>query len=273
MTVGDRGYRLIDAGDGRRLEEFGGRLVDRPAPVAAGPRRDAPAWEVADLRFERDVGWSGDVLDPWPIEVDGLTLELRPTETGQVGMFPEQAQLWPWLHDRLTAQPGAEVLHLFAHTGATTLALARDGARVAHVDAARPAVAWARRNAELSDLADRPIRWLVDDAERFVEREARRGRRYRGVVLDPPAWGHAGGRTWRLEPGLPALLDDCARLVDRPAFVLLTAHSVGWDADRLAEAVRVSFEAPPVEAGDLELIAVSGARLPLGAFARVIIDS
>ncbi len=266
------GYRLIDAGDGRRLERFGQRVVDRPAPAATEPRAAPAGWASADLRHDASVGWSGD-LEPWMATVGGLTLELRPTESGQVGLFPEHVRLWPWLREQLAARPDADVLHLFAHTGATTLALATAGARVAHVDASRPAVAWARRNAGLSGLAGAPIRWLVDDAGRFVTREARRGRRYRGVVLDPPAWGHgASGRSWRLDTDLPSLLDDCARVLDRDAFVALTAHSVGWDAERLADALRLGFEARDVEAGELRLEADSAALLELGAFARVIID-
>jgi 23S rRNA (cytosine1962-C5)-methyltransferase len=265
-------YALVDAGDGRRLERFGSRLVDRPAPAATEPRRLPDAWAGADLKFDRHGGWTGSSLDPWTIAFEGLTLELRPTEAGQVGLFPEHATAWPWLRERVAERPGSEVLHLFAYTGATTLALARAGARVAHVDASRPAIAWARRNAELSGLAQRPIRWLVDDAEPFVAREARRGRRYQGLVLDPPAWGHGGRRAWRLEDRLAELLDGCARLLDRAAWVLLTAHSVGWGADRLSDALRVAFDARNVESGELRLDAESGAVLSLGAFARVIID-
>jgi len=271
MTGG--GYALIDAGEGRRLERFGDRVVDRPAPGAVDPIGLPAAWAAADLRFDRQTGWLGDVLRPWPVELDGLTLEVRATEVGQVGLFPEHAQSWPWLRDRSRGTPAAEVLHLFAHTGASTLALARAGARVVHVDASRPAVGWARRNAGLSGLADRPIRWLVDDAAAFVEREIRRERRYRGFVIDPPAWGHGAGRPWRLDDDLGGLLAGCARLADRDAFVLLTAHSVGWAPDRLAEAVRAAFGGGELDAGRLEIPAESGATLTLGAWASLIIDA
>ena len=155
-----------------------------------------------------------------------------------------------------------------------TLAAAAAGATVAHVDASRPAVAWARRNAELSDLADRPIRWLVDDAETFVDREIRRGRRYDAVVLDPPSYGHGShGSTWRLEDRLGGLLDRCAELTgDDPVFALLTAHTPGFGSDRLADALARGFGRRPaeVEAGELGLRAASGARLRLGAWARII---
>jgi 23S rRNA (cytosine1962-C5)-methyltransferase len=265
-------YALIDAGDGRRLEGFGARTLDRPAPSATWRRRLPSAWERADLRFERGRGWT-ETAEPWAIRWHGLTLEMRLTPAGQVGLFPEHAVLWPWFHDVLWDRRGAEILNLFAYTGATTLALAREGARVAHVDASRPAVGWARRNAALSGLTDAPIRWLVDDAAVFVAREVRRGRRYHGVVLDPPSYGHASGgrRAWRLDAGLADLLDRVAALVEPGGFVLLTSHSTGWDAERLADALAATFVAEEITTGDLELPAVSGAVLRLGSFGRVII--
>jgi 23S rRNA (cytosine1962-C5)-methyltransferase len=199
-------------------------------------------------------------------------LELRPTAAGQVGLFPEHAGFWPWFHDRLWDRPGAEILHLFAYTGATTLALAREGARVTHVDASRPSLAWARRNALLSGFADAAIRWIVDDAAAFLAREVRRGRRYHGVVLDPPTYGHgSGGRSWRLDAGLTGLLDGIARLVEPGGFVLLTTHATGWGEERLVDALAATFRAEEIAAGDLELLAASGAVLRLGSFARVII--
>jgi 23S rRNA (cytosine1962-C5)-methyltransferase len=268
------GYELIDAGDGRRLERFGSRIVDRPAQsVADVPRRAArDAWAAADLRFDRDRGWTGAGRDPWTISLDGLILELRPTGAGQLGFFPEHGLAWPWLRERVADRPAAEVLHLFAYTGATTLALASAGARVTHVDASRPAVAWARHNAELSGLADRPIRWIVDDALAFVRREARRGRRYAGLVLDPPTFGHGpGGTRWELDDGLPALLDACAAVAAPDAFVLLTAHTTALAPDDLAAALEVAFGIPAeLESGELELEAGNGAVLPLGVAARMI---
>ena len=270
----DGGYELLDAGDGRRLERFGGVVVDRPAPSAIEPRRDPAAWTAADLVFARGRGWSGSApADPWTIELDGLTFELRATESGQVGMFPEQAPNWSWLRDRATTSASDEpLLNLFGYTGAATLALAGAGRAVAHVDGSRPAVAWARRNASLSGLADRPIRWLVDDADAFVAREVRRGRRYRGVILDPPSYGHgAGGRSWRLDERLVPLLRECVSLTGgSPELVLLTAHTPGFGATRLRDELAAVLRRPTrdVDAAELFLDARSGARLALGAFAR-----
>ena len=264
-------WELVDAGDRRRLERFGERLVDRPAAGAVEARRLGDRWRAADLRFGRDRGWIGDT-SPWKIEVEGIRLELRPTEAGQLGFFPEQATTWQWLRDRIDERAGAAVLNLFAHTGATTLVLAAAGARVTHVDGSRPAVAWARRNADLSGLADRPIRWIVDDALAFVRREARRGRRYDGFVLDPPSFGHGpDGRRWRLLDALPELLEACALIAERRVFVLLTAHTTGLGPEDLVAAVGTAFgPSTKVEAADLELVAATGATLRLGAVARLI---
>jgi 23S rRNA (cytosine1962-C5)-methyltransferase len=269
-VTGTTGYELLDAGDGRRLERFGDVVVDRPAPGAVEPRRDPAAWPTARARF--DVTWSfTDVPDPWLIEVDGLTLELRPTDAGQVGYFPEQSIHWPWL--RAAATGTRNVLHLFAYTGATTLVLAGAGASVAHVDASRSGVAWARRNADRSDLGDRPVRWLVDDASAFVAREGRREHRYGGIVLDPPSYGHGpSGRDWRIGRDLDPLLAGCAAIADTGAFVLLTAHTPDHAADELAIRLAEALGRTPskVDRGEMTLAAASGAVLTLGSFARIM---
>ncbi len=264
---------LIDCGDGRRLERFGAVTVDRPAPGATQPRRLPEAdWARPALHWARGAWVRGAALDPWPVRVAGLTLECRPAAGGQLGVFPEHASTWGWLDAAVRASAAAlgrppEVLSLFGYTGGASLACARAGARVAHVDASRPAVAWARRNAELSGLADAPVRWLVDDARAFVRRERRRGRRYDGVVLDPPSYGHGNG-AWQIEEHLPALLLDLAALCGpRPSFVVLSAHTPGFDGERLGAMLREALGIG-AEGGQLALDARSGARLELGAWAR-----
>src|SRR5206468_2138299 len=188
------GYELIDAGSGRRLERLGEYVVDRAAPGAWFDRRTPERWADADLRFDAERGWSGDGLrtarDGWTASLHRLTLELRPTDAGQIGLFAEHASMLSWLDDRVAERATPSVLNAFAYTGMTTLAMAQSGAAVTHVDAARSAIAWARRNAMLNRLENRPIRWLVEDARAFVAREIRRDRRYHGVVLDPPTYGH-----------------------------------------------------------------------------------
>jgi len=214
---------------------------------------------------------------PWTAAVGGLAFEIRLARSGQIGCFPEQASTWDWVAERIggAAATGrlVEVLHLFAHTGGSTLAAARAGARVVHVDAARPAIAWARRNAELNGLSAAPIRWIADDADGFTRREARRGRRYDGIVLDPPSFGHGpDGRPWQLAGDLPGLLEACAAvLADDAGFVVLSAHTPGFDEDRLgnllADALR-GFPGGAIDAEPLEIGSSSGRQLGLGAVAR-----
>lgn len=281
-------HELLDAGGGRRLDRFGERIVDRPALGAVGRVRDPDAWDRADLRYDRGRGWragpgwpigSEDATSPWTITLGDLSLELRPSQTGQVGVFPEHAASLDWLRtqvldgtpDVLAAHP-VRVMNLFAHTGLATLALAAAGATVTHVDASRPAVAHARRNADLSGLADRPVRWIVDDAVAFVEREGRRGQRYEGVILDPPAYGHAGRQPWRLEDRLDGLLRAVAAVLDPASgFVLLSAHTSGVSADALGSALAAAMRPARdrIETGTLTLAARSGARLEAGRFARI----
>jgi len=275
------GYALIDVGGGARLERFGARVTDRPHPAALGGRRDPAAWRTPDLRFDRDRGWSGaidvDVAEPWAIEIEDLAIELRATDAGQVGLFPEHAAMLPWLREQVLAralgdgEEAPSILHLFAYTGLVTLALAAASAAVVHVDASRPTVAWARRNAETSGLADRPVRWIVDDAVAFTEREVRRGRRYAGIVLDPPSYGHGpGSGAWQIEDDLPALLAAAGGLLAPDGFVLLTAHTAGFEEDRLATEIETALRRPPsaIETGPLELSTEDGRTLGLGAFAR-----
>jgi 23S rRNA (cytosine1962-C5)-methyltransferase len=271
------GYELLDFGGGARLERFGDRVVDRPHPGALGGRATEAAWRTPDLRFDRDRGWSGPGLPAheWRFADQGLTMELRPTDAGQVGLFPEHLGMVGWLRARVERRTAAgrapAVLHLFAYTGLASLAMALAGAEVTHVDASRPTVAWARRNAELSGLSDRPVRWIVDDAVGFTEREARRGRRYAGVVLDPPSYGHGpGSRPWRLDGDLPRLLAASARVLEPDGFMLLTAHTPGFEADRLAQLVTAQLRPSggSVDGGALTVTALDGRALELGGFAR-----
>jgi len=275
-------YQLLDVGGGARLERFGDRIVDRPHPAALGSRGDPGRWRDADLRFDRDRGWTGEAvaLEPWPIKLGALALELRPTEAGQVGLFPEHVAMLPWLTTRVTERvaargddPGPQpgILNLFAYTGLATLAMAAAGATVTHMDGSRPTVAWARLNAERSALGGHPIRWIVDDAMVFISREIRRGRRYDGVVLDPPSYGHgAAGQTWRIDSDLPTLLRGAADLVHPSGFVVLTAHSPGFDGDRLVGdlATALAERRNKLERGDLTVTTDDGRQLQLGAFAR-----
>lgn len=276
-------YQLLDCGDGRKLEELAGVVLDRPAPPADGlPRHDSPAWRRWDARYIRGENLRGTwtVRQPppteWQYSSPWFQLELRLTEFGHVGVFPEQQDNWSWIADQVRRQAGPEplrVLNLFAYTGASTLAAAAAGAQVTHVDAARGTVAWARHNAELSGLAEAPLRWIVEDARLFVRREIKRGRRYDAVILDPPSYGHGPARqVWQFDQHAAELLAACGELTGgRPQFMLLTCHSPGIDP---AAAARLLASALPpgaqagVAARSLELAASCGARLDCGVCAR-----
>lgn len=285
--VPDDAYALLDCGDGRRLDRFGSLVTDRPAPGASEPRRAPGRWTGAAIYHPGSGWWSPDGTavaedgDPTTIRAAGLTMEVRLAAGGQVGLFPEHLANAAWLMDAIarrrspgggrTEPPG--ILNLFAYTGLATLLAASAGARAVHVDASRPAVAWARRNAELAGLAARPIRWIVDDALAFVRREGRRGRRYAGLILDPPTYGHGGhgGRpAWQFDARITELLDACAGVAEPDAFWLVTTHTPGWDPDRLVATLATATDARPgaIEGIPLRLEAESGAVVRLGSAAR-----
>ncbi len=274
-------YELIDFGQGRRLERFAGIVLDRPCPaVEDAPRADPAAWPAADARFERGEGGQGrwvalrdGLPDRWSLTLGPVCLELKRTEFGHLGFFPEQAAQWDWIaHQVAAAGPAVRVLNLFAHTGGSTLAAAAAGADVVHVDAARNIVAWARRNAELSGLAERPVQWVVEDAMKFVKRELRRGAEYDAVVLDPPSYGHGRrGEVWRLSRDLERLLERCAQLTaGRRRFLLLTAHTPRFGPRRLGSLVAEALgEAPGrVTAAEMAVVSRSGRAMPGGTAVR-----
>ncbi|HEY2759098.1 MAG TPA: class I SAM-dependent methyltransferase, partial [Pirellulales bacterium] len=257
-------YELLDFGDGRKLERFGDRILDRPSPAADTEQRQQKqtVWSTASAVFERSSGskefaapnsirgqWrTRHNLPAWTISPilsnDKIQFELKLTDFGHVGIFPEQALHWDWIAQQIRASSGAHgdsiendpperfrVLNLFAYTGGSTLAAAAAGAAVTHVDAAKNIVAWARRNAELSALSAAPIRWIAEDAMKFVRREIKRGQQYDAIILDPPTYGHgAGGEVWKLDSHLPELLAMCKELIGpSPNFVILTCHSAPYD--------------------------------------------
>ncbi len=264
-------YALLDSGDEKKLEMFGAYTLIRPAPQAVWPCKAPALWSSAAGQFQRrdDTKWCGDVLPPsWEVPFHALTLKLALTDFGHVGLFPEHAYHWNWMESVLKRP--AHILHLFAYTGATTLALARHGHRVCHVDASQKTVAWARENAQLSTLQQAPIRWIVDDALRFVRREKKRGVRYDAIVLDPPSFGRGNrGQVFKIEKDLFLLLTLCANvLAEKAAFVLLTAHTPGFTPIVLEELLARTLPTGQIAAGEMRLEAKAKGRLPSGAFAR-----
>ena len=201
-TFPESNYRLLDFGMGRKLEQFGDRIVDRPCPGAMSSKKGSRLWDQADLVFslkEKDrwhylnskVSTVSTTKENWFCVCDDIRMTLKPTPAGQVGVIPEHWGHWPWLLEKLLFEDAMfgkalRVLNLFAYTGATTLALARAGCAVTHVDSSKPTVAWARENCAYSDLGKVSIRWIVDDAATFVKRELRRNTRYEAILLDPP---------------------------------------------------------------------------------------
>jgi 23S rRNA (cytosine1962-C5)-methyltransferase len=290
MLFNSGDYELLDFGDGRKLERFGAYTVDRPVPAAHGIRRSSPnLWAQATALFElHDDSRGGErgrwvpadaLPERWTIAFGPMRLEVKPTDFGHLGVFPEQAANWDWIAAQLqeAAKDGQrpKVLNLFAHTGGSTLAAAIAGAEVVHVDSSKSAVAWARRNAELSGLAGTPIRWIVEDAPRFARRELNRGNRYDAVILDPPSYGHGpAGEAWKLESDLPALLTACAELTSgRLQLILLTCHTPAVTAERakthLIEALTiVEPTASIVVSQALELKRPDDELLPCGVVAR-----
>ncbi len=275
----EKKYQLIDFGRGRKLERFGSVLLDRVSPAADGlEQRQRSQWKLADARVDErgQIECGKRPGNRWQIEVSGISFLLDLTPFGHVGIFPEQQSNWDWLqklqarHARKTT--GCSALNLFAYTGGATLALAKAGFRVTHVDASAPSVRWARDNALLNNLQEHPVRWIVEDARRYADRELKRGERYDAIVLDPPSFGHGPtGKRWDIEVGLFPLLQSCLKLLrDSDSVLLLTGHS---PSPSVAEIV-AWFEDQTQGAGQLDsqrltLIDLSGRPLDCGYSLRL----
>lgn len=274
-------YALVDSGGGRKLERYGPYRVVRPEPQCLWtPRLDASHWEDADAVFdptdEDEAGhwrFRGQPRETWALKWDNVAFKARFTSFRHLAFFPEQAANWDWLRQRAAARPGMRVLNLFGYTGVASLVCAAAGAAVTHVDASKRSVGWARENAELSGLADRPIRWLCEDARRYVQREVRRGAHYDGVILDPPKYGRGpGGEVWRLFEDLPELMQLCAQLLsDKASFFLLNAYAARISGIALAHLLdeRMAGRGGRIDWGELALQEEGGGReIGLSFFAR-----
>jgi len=273
-------YALIDCGLGRKLERYGPYRIVRPEPQAMwNPAADD--WHV-DAEFipgsDEDGGGRWQFLRElprggWPLVWDDLTFTAQTTPFRHLAFFPDMMPVWTWARDTLAARDAPQCLNLFGYTGVGTLALASKGASVTHVDASKKSVEAARTNAALSGLSERPIRWLVDDAAKFTAREVRRGRRYDGIILDPPKYGRGPeGEVWQLETGLAPLLGDVRRLVDADSsFVFLTVYAIRLSALALGALMEQLFADLPgrVECGELAVVEETrGLTLPTAIWAR-----
>ncbi len=233
---------MLDTVDGERLERWGEILLIRPDPqiIWSGEKQD-PLWRSAHARYRRSSSGGGSweayqkLPDVWKIHWQGLTFRLKPMGFKHTGIFPEQAVNWDFAMERIRAAKAEnsgrpiKVLNLFGYTGAATLACMRAGAAVTHVDASKGMVQWAKENAEVSGLSDRPVRWLVDDCVKFVQREQRRGNTYDGIIMDPPSYGRGpGGEVWKLEEQLYSLVEMCLPILsERALFFLLNSYTTG----------------------------------------------
>lgn len=266
-------YALIDSGHGRKLERYGPYTVVRPEPQCLWtPRLSSAAWEAADAVFEPadedEAGrwrFNGTPEAHWPLAWNGVRFHGRFTAFRHLAFFPEQAANWSWLDGQVRAHGGQpRVLNLFGYTGLASLVMAAAGAAVTHVDASKKAVGWARENAELAGLADRPIRWIVEDARKYVQREARRGSRYEGIILDPPKYGRGpGGEVWRLFEDLPELARLCAELLsERAAFLVLNAYAERISGAALSGLLSevLAGRGGRIEWGELALVEDAGAH-------------
>jgi 23S rRNA (cytosine1962-C5)-methyltransferase len=229
-------HALVDSGGGRKLERYGQRLVIRPEPQCLwAPRLPQDAWADASAVFEpvddEEAGrwrFTTAMSETWPMAWGDIDFEARFTAFRHLGVFPEHAANWEWIRTRVRdSNRELRVMNLFGYTGLASLAAAKAGASVTHVDASKRAVGWAKENAVLSGLSEAPIRWLIEDARKWVARELRRGARYDGIILDPPKYGRGpGGEVWRLYEDLPDLIAGCAALLaDDASFLLLNAYS------------------------------------------------
>ena len=280
-------YEVLDCGGGEKLERWGDVYLRRPDPQAIWPARDPSLWRRAQAHYHRSEKGGGSwefferLPERWEVNYrcngDALRFYVRPTGFKHTGLFPEQAANWDWMNQLVKARraEGREVrvLNLFAYTGGATMACAAAGAQVCHCDAAKGMVQWARENRELSGLPEDSTRWIIDDALKFVQREARRGRLYDGILMDPPSYGRGpGGEVWKLENELYGLVKAASEaLCEDPLFFLLNGYTTGFQASVLGNMVDMCVTARfggEVKADELCLPVSAGGVLPCGTSGR-----
>lgn len=281
-TLPSQDYELLDSGDGEKLERYGKVTFRRPDPQSLWKKNlSEKEWNNADAVFLRDGRTTDWKIKPgtpekWTINFGGLKFHIRPTAFKHTGLFPEQEANWNWMREviknRKSKQNEIQVLNLFGYTGGASLAAAQAGANVCHVDGSKVAIGWARDNAELSGLKEKPIRWILDDAVEFVKREVKRGKKYDGILMDPPAFGHGpNGEMWKVEKDFVGLVDLCNQILsDDPLFLLINGYASGYSAIAYENNIlnlKKKFGGKH-EKGELTIQEKSGRLLPCGIFAR-----
>lgn len=278
-------YRCIDAGDGEKLESWNGIILRRPDPQAIWPKStDCPLWNRADAFYHRSKSGGGSweyrkkLPESWTVRYKELSLKVSLTGFKHTGIFPEQAANWDWMSDLIRSRSGqpVRVLNLFAYTGAATMACAAAGAEeVVHVDASKGMVQWAKENRDLSGLTDRKIRFIVEDCLKFVQREARRGHTYHGILMDPPSYGRGpNGEMWKFEEEINKLIKETAKLLDQNAlFFLINSYTTGFSSlaleNMLSMTIGKQFSNGSVSTGEIALpIEERKLLLPCGIYGR-----
>lgn len=269
-------YTLIDSGKGYKLEKFGPYTISRPCSQAVWePQLPQEIWDKADAFFSREGQnkWmpKKKLPDIWKINVADITFKISPTDFGHLGIFPEQKEFWHWIQKEVTK--GKRVLNLFAYSGGATLAAAKGGAEVCHLDASKGMVAWARENAALNHLEEAPIRWIIDDVFKFLAREIRRESRYDAIILDPPSFGRgAKGEVFKIEEEITNLLKTCRELLtDKPLFILFSCHTPGFSPLVMEHLLKQALEGIPgrIDSGEMVLDGEKGVlSVPSGTYAR-----
>jgi 23S rRNA (cytosine1962-C5)-methyltransferase len=280
LTLGDmQDYELLDSGNQQRLERFGSYIISRPDPqLVWKPYLDESEWEKADAVFKRTSEskgrWEMDEKMPekWLMHYKGLSFYAKLTPFKHTGVFPEQALHWEWIKEKIEkAKRSVSVLNLFAYTGISSLICATAGANVTHVDASHPTIGWARANQTASKLDKAPIRWILDDVVKFVQREVRRGSKYDAIIMDPPVYGRGPkGEIWSFNESFPYLMEDCAQLLTKnPLFALVNAYAISSSALTLENVLIDYMPAGNIECGELCIKEKSAKRLlSTGIFAR-----
>ena len=273
-------YEVIDCSKGEKLERWGDYILVRPDPqvIWDTPRKEK-GWHKMNAHYHRSKKGGGEgeffaLPQQWSIHYRSLTFQLKPFSFKHTGLFPEQATNWDWFSELIKkAGRPVKVLNLFAYTGGATIAAAAAGASVTHVDASKGMVTWAKENAASSGLADAPIRWIVDDCVKFVEREIRRGNHYDAIIMDPPSYGRGPkGEIWKIEESIHPLVKLCAQLlVDRPLFFLINSYTTGLQPAVLSYLIGTELKRFPgkVTADEIGLpVSSNGLTLPCGASGR-----
>ena len=283
MWIADnwKDYEVIDTSSGEKLERLGDYLLIRPDPqVIWNTPRDNPGWKKKNGHYHRSAKGGGEweffhLPEEWSIHYRELTFRLKPFSFKHTGLFPEQAVNWDWFSEKIrSAGRPLKVLNLFAYTGGATLSAAKAGAAVTHVDASKGMVTWARENAVASGLSDAPVRWLVDDCVKFVEREIRRGNKYDGIIMDPPSYGRGPkGEIWKIEESIFPFLKLAAQILsDDPVFFLVNSYTTGLQPAVLTymiSSVLTPNFGGQVQSDEIGLpVTESGLILPCGASGR-----